>query len=77
MIDTRQCTCHPDDLPPVPCPKKYALRECRLAAAEESNERLRDALRRAEQRELEALAELDEAIAKLNSLKITMLDVSI
>lgn len=23
------CTCHPDDKPPVPCAKKYALTECR------------------------------------------------
>lgn len=27
----RPCTCHPDDLPPRPCPRKYALDECRLA----------------------------------------------
>lgn len=27
------CTCHPDDNPPQPCPKKYALTECRKAAA--------------------------------------------
>ena len=26
------CTCHPDDNPPVPCPRKYALSECRAAA---------------------------------------------
>lgn len=30
--DTRPCTCHPDDNPPVPCPRKYALTECRKAA---------------------------------------------
>lgn len=30
----RPCTCHPDDNPPVPCPRRYALSECRLAAAE-------------------------------------------
>ena len=30
--DTRVCTCHPDDNPPVPCAKKYALTECRKAA---------------------------------------------
>lgn len=28
----RPCTCHPDDNPPVPCPKRYALDECRRAA---------------------------------------------
>ena len=27
----RPCTCHPDDSPPVPCPQKYALAECRAA----------------------------------------------
>lgn len=27
-VDTRPCTCHPDDNPPVPCAKKYALSEC-------------------------------------------------
>ena len=30
--DTRACTCHPDDNPPTPCPRKYALGECREAA---------------------------------------------
>ncbi len=25
----RPCTCHPDDNPPVPCAKKYALSECK------------------------------------------------
>lgn len=29
----RPCTCHPDDNPPRPCPRKYALSECRKAAA--------------------------------------------
>lgn len=27
--ETRACTCHPDDSPPQPCAKQYALRECR------------------------------------------------
>lgn len=27
----RPCTCHPDDNPPVPCPQKYALSECKTA----------------------------------------------
>lgn len=30
--DTRTCTCHPDDNPPSPCPRKFALTECRVAA---------------------------------------------
>ncbi len=28
----RACTCHPDDKPPVPCPKCYVLSECRVEA---------------------------------------------
>lgn len=31
----RPCTCHPDDNPPSPCPRKYALSECRAAALKE------------------------------------------
>ena len=27
-INSRPCTCHPDDNPPVPCAKKYALSYC-------------------------------------------------
>lgn len=30
--EARPCTCHPDDNPPRPCPRKYALSECRAAA---------------------------------------------
>ena len=29
--DPRRCTCHPDDNPPRPCPRKYALTHCRAA----------------------------------------------
>ena len=29
----RPCTCHPEDNPPVPCPRKFAISECRAAAA--------------------------------------------
>jgi hypothetical protein len=29
----RSCTCHPEDNPPIPCPRKYALAECRAAVA--------------------------------------------
>jgi hypothetical protein len=32
VLKTRPCTCHPDDNPPRPCPRKYALTECRAAA---------------------------------------------
>ena len=31
--DPRPCTCHPDDNPPRPCPKRFAISECRAAAA--------------------------------------------
>lgn len=27
------CTCHPDDNPPVPCPQRFALSECKAVAA--------------------------------------------
>ena len=29
---TPPCTCHPDDNPPVPCARRYALTECQQAA---------------------------------------------
>jgi hypothetical protein len=31
--DSRSCTCHPDDSPPKPCPRKFALSECRAASS--------------------------------------------
>jgi hypothetical protein len=33
-LQTRRCTCHPDDNPPDPCPEKYALSDCRAAEIE-------------------------------------------
>lgn len=30
----RPCTCHPDDRPPGPCPRRYAASECQQAAIE-------------------------------------------
>ena len=30
--DTRTCTCHSRDNPPTPCPRKFALSKCRVAA---------------------------------------------
>lgn len=38
-IDTRTCTCHPDDNPPIPCPRKFALRECRRSAVLDETQR--------------------------------------
>ena len=32
LVRERPCTCHPDDNPPKPCPKRYALSDCRAAA---------------------------------------------
>lgn len=32
-VERRPCTCHPDDNPPIPCPRMYALQDCRRAAA--------------------------------------------
>ncbi len=39
--DTRTCTCHPDDNPPSPCPRKFALTHCREAELEKLAERNR------------------------------------
>jgi hypothetical protein len=36
--DNRPCSCHPDDHPPVPCPGKHALTECRAAAGDKNAE---------------------------------------
>jgi hypothetical protein len=33
--DAPPCTCHPGDNPPRPCPRKYAIHECRAAAAKQ------------------------------------------
>ena len=30
----RECTCHPADNPPKPCPGRYALSLCKMEAAE-------------------------------------------
>lgn len=29
VLRERPCTCHPDDNPPKPCAKRYALSECK------------------------------------------------
>lgn len=34
----RPCTCHPDDNPPRPCPRRYAYGECVKAADCESGD---------------------------------------
>lgn len=68
--DNRSCTCHPDDSPPVPCARRYALNECRQAELT----RLRAELARVQQ-ECERLREyeqkwnaLQEAVRKLSDL---------
>lgn len=40
-MSDRPCTCHPDDNPPVPCPQKFALSECKTAALRKDAERYR------------------------------------
>lgn len=40
--DARTCTCHPSDHPPRPCPRKFALTECRVAALAEAVAQLLD-----------------------------------
>jgi hypothetical protein len=32
VADTRPCTCHPADNPPVPCPRQFAVKDCRRVA---------------------------------------------
>ena len=39
--DPRPCTCHPSDCPPQPCPRRYALTDCREADRVWTNEVLR------------------------------------
>lgn len=38
--EKRDCTCHPDDNPPRPCPQKFAYSECMKAAAEDKARRV-------------------------------------
>jgi hypothetical protein len=63
VSEERPCTCHPDDNPPVPCPKKYALAECR-AAAEQAR------LLRAPQQQAEPVAEITDVQGSLNDICI-------
>ena len=55
----RPCTCHPDDNPPVPCPRKYALSECRKADSQ-FDDKLGGPERNATLREL--IAEIDRPL---------------
>ena len=64
VIDRRPCTCHPDDNPPVPCEKRYALNECNVA----SNRRGRSPLVGHDTSLGEPLATLN-AITELRELK--------
>lgn len=36
------CTCHPSDFPPKPCPRKHTLSECRAAAGQLTDEQVYD-----------------------------------
>jgi hypothetical protein len=44
-----KCTCHPDDNPPRPCPRQFALTECRIAALTSDVERKTKALESVEE----------------------------
>jgi hypothetical protein len=44
--EPRACTCHPDDNPPRPCPRKYALSECRAQSVADAQDAGRDVKRR-------------------------------
>jgi len=37
-VDTRTCTCHPSERP-IPCPRKFAFRECWRAAVLDETQR--------------------------------------
>jgi hypothetical protein len=61
-VDTRSCTCHPDDNPPVPCPKRYAYSECVKAAPpveQERQEKVGDLLAYGEEESAHALRRKD------------------
>ncbi len=55
----KPCTCHPDDKPPVPCAKMYALTECRASAYQHAADEL--------ERLQRDLAQAKEAIAVLSA----------
>ena len=54
-----ECTCHPDDNPPRPCPQKYALSDCRSAADRAA---IREALKEASRFALRAAGDDAKAI---------------
>lgn len=67
--DSRICTCHPDDNPPKPCQRKYALSECREAAlAEDAMQRLTDEQQMIE-RGTKAWADVPDATAWVDEMR--------
>jgi len=44
MSDDRPCTCHPNDNPPRPCPKKYAYTDCLKAEIERLRQQITEGL---------------------------------
>jgi hypothetical protein len=38
QAEPKPCTCHPDDHPPVPCARRYALQACQARRLIEDNE---------------------------------------
>lgn len=71
--DTRACTCAPEDKPPTPCPKRYALNECRAAEAQGEREALAVQVRHADERGDEAMRRAHEAEAKLEEARKALL----
>lgn len=70
-IIERSCTCHPDDSPPVPCPKKYALREC-VAALTAERDALRDQVHAEQRRALDFRDERDRLREALVNARATL-----
>lgn len=69
-IDTRSCTCHPDDNPPVPCQRQFALTDCRQAATLTGAAKVFHELWQSAERELQdrptAREQFEAIIASLN-----------
>jgi hypothetical protein len=67
--DARKCTCHPDDNPPHPCPRKFALTECKKAVAQPQEPGESDELVKA----IERCAERCRKIVRLDGPKEVLL----
>lgn len=63
------CTCHPDDNPPRPCPRKYAYSECVKAAAADT---ARDAERTGQQTRPKSSWELRAEAAEAEIARLSL-----